>query len=43
MIEQKANIAAAVDNPNILHGDRGRGTRVRANQCFSGEQSWQAA
>ena len=43
MVEQKANIAAAVDNPNIMHGGRRRGTRVRVNEDFSGERSWQAA
>src|SRR5215467_11365771 len=30
MIEQKANIATAVDNPNILHGGDGQATRVRS-------------
>jgi hypothetical protein len=43
MVEQNENIAAAVDNPNILHGARERGTRVRVNRDFSGERSWQAA
>src|SRR5262249_24403755 len=36
MVEQKANIAAAVDNPNILHGARRRKTRVLANKYLSG-------